>query len=179
MEINNEHFTRTIALNKQECDAIKELSAHPKIASLMLSRRALIRYLILNCKKIIENDTTVERELKIMRETIIEIRNIIDEDSVSHHDLLAVLSGKAIEKHKRIPKSLMTDEELTSLGAGICANLGGTTDGDDCRYMKYAITPSGRKVEFEDVIPLKALKKSHVEEQYSPSKEGYLNATSV
>lgn len=64
----------------------------------------------------------------------------------------------------------MDDEATQKL---YCQALGGTIDGGTCLYRKYEVTPTGRAADYEVGVPLVQLRQSHIDEQYSPSRDSW------
>jgi len=151
----------SISLSEEEDVALRIIAETPALVGMGLSRRALIRYAILEATR---RQTTQERPAT---------RKDIEE-------VLATLTLSKVPRQPKesgyVPKKKATDEDKDELGMGICEALGGTVTGRSCSYTTYEVLASGRAVEYDKTIPLASLSESDVAKQYDPSREAWMRA---
>lgn len=59
----------------------------------------------------------------------------------------------------------------------LCTMMGGKVDGENCMYTKYEVGAGNKRMKWERSTPLSSLEyETHVEKQYTPSREAWENA---
>jgi hypothetical protein len=164
-----------IKLGPEEIEVVDRIITSGEFTGLEITRRSMVRYIILKYAETVNKGVAHERDISRLRADIADIRNYMDFDTVRTKDLMIALvgsKGMQIPTSPRKPKPARTVEE----GTAVCNVLGGTIQGDMCKYTMYKIMPSGAAVDYEVTTPLEELTEVSVSEQYSPSKEKFEEA---
>lgn len=161
-----------IKLMPEEIAMVDKIIASGHFSGLEITRRSMVRYIILRYSELLEKGVAHDREISRLRSDINDIRNYLDFDTIRTKDLMIALVGNKnlqLPTTTRKPKPARSNEE----GALICNVLGGVVDGDNCKYTNYKVMPTGAAVDYEVTIPLGELSEESVSGQYSPSKEKF------
>lgn len=170
---------RIIEINDDEIKALEDMEQEPLVKRFMMSRRDIIRYILLNGRTLLAHSpemhvTAMKRDLAETNAKVTELVTLL-KDALR---LSSLKTGSAALFPKEGRKNAkLTEDDKTQRGQMICDVLGGTIDGHMCLYKKYEIGPGGRPQRpYEVGVALAALTEQHVQGQYFPTQEAYKEA---
>lgn len=170
---------RKIDIYDEEDAVLDALSKEEMPQRFLMSKRDVLRYIILNAKPLIMKNP--EMQIDAVTRDLGTIRARVDELTLLLKDALRLSSLKtgsaALFPKESRKNAKLTEDDKVQRGTMICDVLSGTVDGHMCLYKKYEIGPGGRPQRpYEVGVALAALTEQHVQGQYFPTQEAYKEA---